>query len=130
MSVIMADHKKFSPVACRRAALQLQLQLNMKGSMPQMEQQKRWRAIAADVRDMIKSNLLIALPTTSLCYSITVVEIIACIAVMEIPLKNNWPDLVPTLSSIVYQLDSGGKESAVEALTFMCQKLVCCFFFA
>ncbi|XP_045033598.1 importin subunit beta-like isoform X1 [Daphnia magna] len=123
MSVIMADHKKFSPVACRRAALQLQLQLNMKGSVPQMEQQKRWRAIAADVRDMIKSNLLIALPTTSLCYSITVVEIIACIAVMEIPLKNNWPDLVPTLSSIVYQLDSGGKESAVEALTFMCQKL-------
>ncbi|KAI9551522.1 hypothetical protein GHT06_021855 [Daphnia sinensis] len=123
MSVIMADHKKFSPVARRRAALQLQLQLNMKGSVPQMEQQKRWRAIAADVRGMIKSNLLIALPTTSLGYSITVVEIIACIVVLEMPLKDNWPDVVPTLSRIVLQLDSGGKESAVDALTFMCQKL-------
>ncbi|XP_057379448.1 importin subunit beta-like [Daphnia carinata] len=123
MSVIMADDKKFSPVACRSAALQLQLQLNMIVSVPQMEQQKRWRAIAADVRDMIKRNLLIALPTTSLRYSVTVVEIIACIAMIEIPLKDNWPDLVPTLSRIIFQLDSGGKESAVEALTFMCQKL-------
>lgn len=127
MSVIMADHKKFTSRARKCAAFQLQLHLNTKHSGSQIKQQKHWRGIAADVRSMIKNNLLIALTTLS-CHSHGVIETIACIAVMEMPLKDNWPDLVPILSHHIVQLDNEEKESAMEALTSMCQKLVRCLY--
>lgn len=124
MSVIMADHEKFATVARRSAAFQLQQHLNSKDPATLEKQQKHWKTIAADVRDMIKNNVLIALPTISPFCSNVATEIVASIAVMEVPLKDNWPDLLPTLSYYIRHLKNEEKECAMETLEFVCKHLV------
>lgn len=120
----MADHKKFTSVARRSAALQLHQHLSSKDPTTLKKQQKHWKAIAADVRDMIKSNVLEAFPTISPFCPNNAIEIVASIAVMEVPLKDNWPDLLSTLSYYIRHLENEEKEYAMEALVFICKHMV------
>ena len=120
----MADHEKFASVARRSAALQLQQHLNSKDPATLKEQQKHWKTIAADVRDMIKNNVLGALPTISPFCSNVATEIVTSIAVLKVPLKDNWPDLLPTLSYYIRHLENEEKECAMETLVFVCKYLV------
>ena len=124
MSVVMADYKKFASVVRRGATLQLHQHLKNQDRIMLKDQQKLWKAIATDVRDMIKSNVLVAFPTISPLCPKNATEIIASIAVMEIPLKDNWPDLLPTLAYYIRHLDNEEKECAMEALAFVCTYLV------
>lgn len=124
MSVVLADPQKYSSMARRGAALQLKWRLKSKDPATLKEQQKRWRIVPADVQNMIKSNVLIALTTASLLRPSNATEVAACIAVAELPLKENWPDLMPTLSDYVIHLPETEKESALEAMAFVCQEMV------
>ena len=127
MSVVLADHKKYSCMARRGAALQLKWRLRSKDPVVLNQQQMRWKIVPTDVREMIKSNVLIALSTASLIRPSNATEMAACIAAAELPLKDNWPDLMPTLSDYVVHLPDEEKESALEAMAFVCQDMVLIF---
>jgi len=86
------------------------------------ERKTRWLELDEGVKNNIKDTVLSALSATQPAPRVAACQVIAKVGACELPL-GKWPNLVPVLLNVVTEGDNTAKQTALTALSYLCEEL-------
>ncbi|WFD36169.1 karyopherin Kap95 [Malassezia cuniculi] len=86
-----------------------------------MQYSERWTAVAADVRDSVKSQALMTLGSAEPRAGTVAAQVVAAVAAIELP-QNMWPDLIAQLLTAIGDVSNPRlRQAALQAIGFTCE---------
>jgi len=111
-----------NPLSRRLAGLILKNALGAKDEVRRQQRVEQWLALDANTKLQIKGRLLQTLGDSQRDARHTAAQVVAKIAVIELP-HNQWSDLIELLLKNMTQQDSNIKQSTLETLGYICEEI-------
>eukprot|EP01118_Nematostelium_gracile_P005236 TRINITY_DN1640_c0_g1_i1.p1 TRINITY_DN1640_c0_g1~~TRINITY_DN1640_c0_g1_i1.p1 ORF type:complete len:873 (-),score=271.61 TRINITY_DN1640_c0_g1_i1:208-2763(-) len=123
--LVVELHSNERPPEVRRmAGLYIKNMISGKSESTRNENEQKWlQGVDPNIRNQVKLGVLATLPSPERAARATAAQVVAKIAVIELP-KNLWPELIPQLlSNMGSQESEAVKQSSLEALGYICEEI-------